>query len=65
MPRKKVLSTNIYALNTDILLCEPLTVLSFKEIKVVPMTVLYELDNRQNFTGNEAFIEELSLWEAA
>ena len=45
MPRKKVPSTKIYVLDTNILLHEPTAFLSFKENDVVvPMTVLEELD---------------------
>ncbi|MDU0352700.1 PhoH family protein [Paraglaciecola aquimarina] len=46
MPRKDVLETKIYVLDTNILLHEPLAFLSFKENDVVvPMTVLEELDH--------------------
>ena len=45
MPRKKLPSTKIYVLDTNILLHEPTAFLSFKENDVVvPMTVLEELD---------------------
>ncbi|WP_100643758.1 PhoH family protein [Alteromonas facilis] len=45
MPKKKVPTTKLYVLDTNILLHEPLAFLSFKENDVVvPMTVLEELD---------------------
>lgn len=42
----------IYVLDTNVLLCDPASILSFADRDVViPMTVIEELDKKKNETG--------------